>query len=245
VSAAFPRVLILGGTAEARALARLCAAAGIDGLVSLAGVAPAAEYALPMRSGGFGGPAGLARFMAAEGIGALIDATHRFAARMPVNAVAASRRAGVPLLQLKRPVWPPGPGWHDVADLPAAATALPQGGTALLATGRSSWPAFATRADCLLWLRCLVPPQGVPPHIRPLVAPPGDLAAETALLSRLGVTHLVAKNSGGPAAAKLEAAAALGLAVVMVAPPRLPDAPRVATPAAALDWLAGDLPPKR
>ena len=85
------RVLVLGGTAEARSLAAELAARGLDVTTSLAGRTrhprlPAGE----VRTGGFGGVAGLAEALA--DVDVLVDATHPFAATMTEHAAAAASR---------------------------------------------------------------------------------------------------------------------------------------------------------
>ncbi|MER7503773.1 cobalt-precorrin-6A reductase [Nonomuraea pusilla] len=122
-------VLILGGTAEARALAAELDAAGLRVVSSLAG--RVTNPRLPVgevREGGFGGPEGLAAWLAAEDVAAMVDATHPFAARMTASAVRASRATGVPLLVLRRPGWreEPGDAWHRTGSLEEAAALLQQ-----------------------------------------------------------------------------------------------------------------------
>ncbi len=119
------RILILGGTGEARELAAELTAAGIDVLSSLAGRVrqprlPAGE----VRIGGFGGAAGLAGFLRAEAITGVVDATHPFATAITANAAEAAGAAGLPLLVLRRPPWPADPSWQAVPDIAAAAAAV-------------------------------------------------------------------------------------------------------------------------
>ncbi|SEN19693.1 cobalt-precorrin-6A reductase [Nonomuraea pusilla] len=122
-------VLILGGTAEARALAAELDAAGVRVVSSLAG--RVTNPRLPVgevREGGFGGPEGLAAWLAAEDVAAMVDATHPFAARMTASAASAARATGVPLLVLRRPGWreEPGDAWHRTGSLEEAAALLRQ-----------------------------------------------------------------------------------------------------------------------
>ncbi|MCY1562451.1 Precorrin-6A reductase [compost metagenome] len=65
------------------------------------------------------------------------------------------------------------------------------------------------------------PTVDLPPHAQLVqTRPPYNLIDEMALMEREGITHLVTKNSGGrQTAAKLEAARALGVKVIMVARP--------------------------
>ena len=71
------RVLILGGTSEARELASALDQAGVAVVSSLAGRLEAPR--LPtgdVRFGGFGGPEGLAAWLVENGVAAVVDATH-------------------------------------------------------------------------------------------------------------------------------------------------------------------------
>lgn len=226
-------ILILGGTGEARQLAGRLVALGHDVTSSLAG--RTAVPRLPagkVRIGGFGGAEGLAAFLRAGGFTLLIDATHPFAARISANAVAASAEAGVPLIRLERPAWvaPASTAWIEVDTIAEAARALPDGARALLTIGRQEIGAFAGRTDCHFIARVIDVPDDVPLGWEIVAARgPFSEAGERALMLERGITHLVSKNSGGDqAAAKLEAAAALGVKVVMVRRPVLAEAETVA-----------------
>lgn len=242
------RVLILGGTAEASALARALAGdARFEAVLSLAGRTRSPRLPpIPSRIGGFGGVAGLAAYLRAERITALIDATHPFAEQMSRHAAQAADLAKVPLLRLDRPPWHPEPGdmWIAVPDMRAAAEAL--GGAprrVFLTVGQKDLPAFRAAPWHRYLVRSVDPPDpaALPPGASVIAARgPFDEADETALLRDNGIDILVTKNSGGDAtAAKLRAARALGVPVVMVQrPPVLAQIPSVADPQAALDWLA-------
>ena len=238
------RVLLLGGTGEARSLAsRLAGRAEFDVVSSLAGrVADPARPAGETRIGGFGGSAALAAWLTTERIGAVIDATHPFAAGITASAVTAAAQAGLPLLVLRRPGWIAGPGddWHRVPSMAPAAAALP-GERVFLTTGRNSIAAFA--ADDRRWflLRSVDPPvPPAPPRLRVLLARgPFTVDGELELMRRHAIDVLVARDSGGHmTAAKLTAARRLGLPVVMVDRPDAPDVPAVTTIEEAEAWLA-------
>jgi precorrin-6A/cobalt-precorrin-6A reductase len=238
------RVLILGGTGEARELAAELVAAGVDVLSSLAGRIRQPQLPDgPVRVGGFGGPAGLAEFQGAERITAIIDATHPFAGAITANAAQAAAQTGVPLLILRRPAWPPAPSWDLVADMGAAAAAVCAwpGESVFLTTGRRDLAVFAADDRHRFLVRAVDPPDGVVPPRMTLVLDRGPytVEGESALMREHSVGLLVTKNSGGPmTAAKLEAARDLGIQVVMVRRPMLPKGSvAVTTVAEAVRWI--------
>ncbi|MGB3699498.1 MAG: cobalt-precorrin-6A reductase [Gordonia sp. (in: high G+C Gram-positive bacteria)] len=241
-----PRILILGGTGEARALARLLDDAGIDVVTSLAGrVANPRLPVGPVRIGGFGGRAGLADWIGANAITAVVDATHPFAARITPNAVAAADAAGVPYLRLARPAWSPSADdvWLRVPDIASAATELERrGGRVFLTTGRQDVSAFAD-VDAWFLIRVVDEPDGPLPARHQLLRSRGpyDLDGELALLREHRIDVLVTKNSGGDmTVAKLHAARALGIPVIVVDRPAEPAGiTRVTSPQAAFDAVTG------
>lgn len=237
------RILILGGTAEARDLAGLLCEAGYAPVTSLAGItrAPAAIRG-ETRRGGFGGPDGLARYLEEGGFRALVDATHPFAGVIPQHAKAAALRCGIFLLRLERPAWvkEPGERWTEVADNEAAVQALPPGARVLLTIGRKEVMPFLARPDLSGLARMIEPLQHEAPAAWQvlLTRPPFSLDAELQLLADYFITHLVTKNSGGEETyAKLVAARMRGVEVVMIARPPKPDADTVADPHSALILL--------
>ncbi|SDU48761.1 cobalt-precorrin-6A reductase [Stappia sp. ES.058] len=239
------RLLILGGTGDARALAaRLCEDARYSVIVSLAGVVARPEvYGAETRVGGFGGIDGLSVYLAESEIDAVVDATHPFAAMMSENAAVACRRTGVALLRLDRLPWAPeaGDDWHEVADLCGAASALPLAARPFLAIGRKEIGVFAPRGDLDCLMRMIDPPapdQPLPPGRLVLGRPPSDPEMECAAFRDHGVTHVVTKNSGGPwGYAKLEAARRLGLPVIMVRRPPGPGGETALDVTEVLTWL--------
>jgi precorrin-6A/cobalt-precorrin-6A reductase len=240
------RILILGGTSEASALVRLLAGdARFSPIFSLAGRTkrPKAQP-LPMRSGGFGGSAGLKLWLRDEGVTTVIDATHPYAVRISANAVAACACLGIPLLSMVRPPWvrQEGDNWIAVGSAAAAARALPDApARVFLSLGRLELSAFALAPQHDYIARTIDPPGELPlpPSIRVVQGRgPFDERAETALLARERIDIVVSKNSGGEATyAKVAAARGIGLPVVMIARPDKPAGIALAGPEAALHWL--------
>ena len=241
------RLLILGGTTEASCLAgALVGRHDVAPVLSLAGrtqnpVLPP----IPHRIGGFGGVDGLSAYLAGERIDVMVDATHPFAARISAHAVAAAAVAGVPLLAFTRPPWRPGIGdrWTAVPDLDAAAAALGLARrTVLLTVGRLGLARFRAAPQHRYVVRTIDPPDPAdlpPDHVLLLDRGPFRLEDEMALMRREGVEVVVTKNSGGSAAAaKLDAARALGIAVVMIdRPPAPAGRPETHALDAVLEWI--------
>ncbi|MFC5638855.1 cobalt-precorrin-6A reductase [Streptomyces bullii] len=224
-------ILVLGGTTEARELAaELAARPDLRVTTSLAGrVARPGAVDGDVRVGGFGGAEGLAAWLREQCVDALVDATHPFAGTITAHALRAAAVTGVPAVVLRRPGWRPGTGdrWHPVPSLNAAADLLPRlGRRVFLTTGRLGLAAFAHLADLHFVVRSVEPPgPPMPPDTHVLLARgPFTVTDETALLREHRVDVLVTKDSGAEAtAAKLTAARDLGLPVVVVERPPLPE----------------------
>lgn len=237
------KILILGGTAEARQLANRLVSLGHEVITSLAGRTQ--DPILPegqVRMGPFGGIPGLSAYLRAAHIDRLVDATHPYAGQISINAVAAAQATGVKLVRYMRAEWaaPPGQTWLHVASVQEAADALPAGANVLLTTGHTGLDTFLERSDCRIHVRVIEPPAfELPPHADLIVSrPPYRLEDEKALILSHGVTHLVSKNSGGAqTAAKLEAAHELGVTVIMIGRPAYGPALEVASVEAALAAL--------
>ncbi|MFI0898296.1 cobalt-precorrin-6A reductase [Streptomyces sp. NPDC020983] len=237
------RVLLLGGTGEARALADLLAGdAGLEVTTSFAGRTPRPHLpAGRVRSGGFGGADGLAQWLREHRTGAVVDATHPFAARISAHAARAARTAGVPLLALRRPGWTAQPGdrWHWAADAAEAAALLPAlGRRPFLTTGAGELAAFAALPLRFLARTLTPPPPPLPARCHLVTARgPFTLDTERALLREHRIDVLVTKDSGGPAP-KLTAAREAAVPVLLLRrPPPPPGVPTATTPAAAAHWL--------
>jgi precorrin-6A/cobalt-precorrin-6A reductase len=241
------RVLILGGTTEARQLAQLLAARpDVTATLSLAGrTASPLRQAVPVRVGGFGGAEGLAAYLNQNRIDLLIDATHPYAAVMSANAAQACELSGVELLALRRPPWLPGAAdaWHEVADVTAAVEALrPSPRRAFLTLGRNELAPFVTAPQHFYLIRSVdpvEPPLAVPHATYLLGRGPYSQSADQVLMITHHIDVLVAKNSGGSATyGKIAAARALGIPVIMLRRPNLPQVRSVATVDEALAHMS-------
>ncbi|OBG24517.1 cobalt-precorrin-6A reductase [Mycobacterium sp. 852002-51057_SCH5723018] len=238
------RVLLLGGTAEARALAKALHPQ-VDIISSLAGRVPDPALPVgPVRIGGFGGVDGLRCWLRDERIDAVVDATHPFAATMTANVAAVCGELRIPHLVLARPQWDPGDAMVVKSDAEAADTVARQGySRVFLTTGRSGVKAFAD-SDAWFLIRAVTAPDaaGLPRHNQVLLSRgPYRYDDELALLREHRIDALVTKNSGGDMTrAKLDAAAALSVSVVMVERPPLPvGVTTVGSVQDAAKWVGG------
>lgn len=237
------RVLLLGGTSEARTLAARLHP-GVDVLSSLAGRVP--DPALPVgevRIGGFGGLEGMRRWLTESKVDAVVDATHPYAATITAHAAEVCGDLEIPHLILARPAWPPGDAILADSDREAAETVRDRGfSRVFLTTGRTGVETFRD-VDAWFLIRAVTAPE---PHSLPrrhelvLSRGPYRYDDEHALLAKHRIDCLVTKNSGGDMTRpKLDAAGALGISVVMVTRPPLPDgATTVSTVGAAEAWVS-------
>jgi precorrin-6A/cobalt-precorrin-6A reductase len=238
-------ILIIGGTAEARALAAELVAADAAVITSLAGrVQDPAMPAGRVRTGGFGGVSGLVAFLLEERITAVVDASHPFAAQISTNVERASIEVGVPLLRLERPGWSDHPAartWTWVPDAESARVAVEEFERPFLTTGRQSLATFLSLADRRVLVRVVDAPEFPLPSRWVLLRSRGPYTydSERTLMINHGIDALVTKDSGGDhTVAKLDAAADLGIRVVIIARPASSDhVPMVQTTAEVLDWL--------
>lgn len=239
-------VLILGGTAEARALARVLLDQGRPVLSSLAGrVSDPALPPGPVRIGGFGGVSGLQHYLVEHRIAAVVDLTHPFAAHISANAALAAAEAGCPLLRLERPGWRSHPGadrWTWVPDTEAALDAGRSARRPFLTTGRQSLDSFLPWSDRHALVRVVDPPSFALPAPWQLIRSRGPYtyAGERELLLDHRADLLVTKDSGGShTQAKLDAADTLGIAVVVIArPPHPSSGATVSSVDEVVAWLA-------
>ncbi|MBT3173056.1 MAG: cobalt-precorrin-6A reductase [Rhodospirillaceae bacterium] len=241
------RLLILGGTAEARALAEAAVnelGDRLEVVTSWAGRTDRApDVAGDTRVGGFGGAAGLTDYLRTEAIDFVIDATHPFAETISEHAHDACVTASVARLQLFRLAWalPPSGRWLEVDDMAAAARTIGDLGSRIfLTTGKQTVNAFSDVENVWFLVRLIDPPAEPLPLANCEVAtgrPPYDLEAERALMERHRIDALVSKSSGGALPEKIIAAFELGLPVLLVAPPPPPPGMRVSHVDEAMAWV--------
>jgi precorrin-6A/cobalt-precorrin-6A reductase len=240
------RLLILGGTTEARKLGERIAARGeFDVTLSLAGrTAQPVPHAVPVRTGGFGGAGGLADYLVANEIDAMIDATHPYASVISANATEAARNTGVAFIALRRPPWTKvaGDRWTEVDDTAAAVGAV---GAAprrvFVALGRNDLGPFATAPQHVYLFRSVDPidlPLPLPQATYITARGPFSEADDRALMQAHGIEAVIAKNSGGNAAyGKIAAARDLGIEVILLRRPAAPAVRAMETIDAVMEWL--------
>jgi precorrin-6A/cobalt-precorrin-6A reductase len=239
-----PRILVLGGTAEARELAEALEERGdVEVMTSIAGrtrdpVLPPGE----VRRGGFGGAEGLAAYLHELRPSAVIDATHPYAEIISRNARRACAALGVPRLRLERPVWMPEAGdtWKEASSLDdALETAASLGDRVFLSAGRLDMAVAARMPDLFFLVRSVEPIADPPPNVTAILGRgPFDVESETKLLRRHKIDVIISKASGGQATyAKILAARAMGIPVVMLRRPPPPGGAMVGEVPAAVAWL--------
>jgi precorrin-6A/cobalt-precorrin-6A reductase len=248
------RLLILGGTGEASALARAALVRFGEAIEITTALAGRTERPGPIpgqvRIGGFGGARGLTAYLTEHRFDHVIDATHPFAAEISRSARLACDATQVPRLTLRRPAWRRDPldRWIEVDSAEAAAMIVGRvGRRALLTVGAGSVASFSAVEEVRFVVRLVDPPRERLPlkfHEIVLGRGPFSLSEERHLIARYAIDVLVCKASGGAATEpKLVAARELSLPVIVIRrPPQEPGA-TVETVEAALDWLDGDRRP--
>ncbi|WP_420402548.1 cobalt-precorrin-6A reductase [Nisaea sp.] len=246
------RLLVLGGTELANRFVAVAREAWPDLEIVLSLAGRTRNPRLPdceIRTGGFGGPEGLAGYLETEAITALVDATHPYAAQISAHAAAAANSASVPCLHLVRPEWTASPGdnWQGVESNEVAARCLEELSaahplTVFLSIGRQELAPYRFLTNCHLVIRAVETPDeaDLPPGAKVVLARgPFSEQGEAVFLRENGIDVIVSKNSGGSATyAKIAAARALQMPVVMVERPALPDGEIVETVEDAVRWVA-------
>lgn len=233
-----PKVLVLAGTSEARAICCELSRSGVAVEASLSGaVSDPADYEAQVRVGGFGGTSGLAEHMQSEGIAALVDATHPFALGISASAVQAANSTGIPFARLDREPWKAAAPdhWTEFENVLDAVAALPQDSVVFAALGgrslgrRCYLEAMRSRADVRFVARSIEPQPRADavPNCKVLVARPNQSTEqEIRMFREEGITSVLCRNSGGRAGrAKIDAANRLGLPIFLATMPEPPPMP--------------------
>lgn len=252
-SAPSGHILILGGTADARKLAALITdQCGSDVRVttSLAGrTKRPVDLAGDVRVGGFGGIEGLVDYLVSKNVTHLVDATHPFAATISAHAASATHKTAVPRLMIVRPCWQLPDNlivMHAASMTDAVATLRTSNARrVLLTTGIQNLDAFSSLSDIFFLARLIESPEKplALDHASVIIQkPPFTLEGECKLMKENRIDTVVSKQSGGSATeAKLLAAAALGIRVVLIDRPPVPEGESVASPTEAAIWLQARL----
>ncbi|NES08108.1 MAG: cobalt-precorrin-6A reductase [Okeania sp. SIO2F4] len=240
------RVLILGGIGDSLKLTALASTIpGLEVINSLAGrTRQPIITSTPTRIGGFGGVSGLTDYLREQKIDLLIDVTHPFASKISWNAAIATSQLNIPRLMLVRPAWKKieGDRWLEVKSNEVAAKVLPELGSRIfLSIGRQELGSYAHLKHIWFLIRALDIPQPdslVPPGKILTERGPFSLEEEQSLLQKYEIEAIVSKNSGGDATyAKIIAAGELGIPVVMIQRPSLPEGEQVSDVKSAVSWI--------
>ena len=237
------KILLLGGTADARIIAdRLAETPNLIAEMSLAGVlSKPPKMALPLRIGGFGGIDGLVQYIHDHGITILIDATHPYAAQMSHHAVMACQKTGIRRLTLWRPPWKAEKedDWHGFDGWPELINAVPKGARVFMAAGQDGMKALPLTPEFSVVARALAKPEDLPDYVEMIKDLPGKTEdAEADLFQQHQISHIICKNSGGTSSqAKLLAARTLRLPVLMINRPSAPPQPIYPDAGSLLDVL--------
>jgi len=225
------RLLLLGGTADARRLAESLTALGIEVIYSIAGLVRTPEVACEIFSGGFSQVGGLIPFIRERKVGAILDATHPYARIMSETALAGAKECGIPYWRFQRPAWQAQEGdrWQSYSNWNQLLEAIRSKKSVFLTVGQPDQDILAILADYQTsgqqqLLRTAVSPRfRLPGRMQWVKAiGPFDLESERALMYCHGIDALVSKNSGGDSTvAKLVAARELGIPVYMLERPEL------------------------
>lgn len=238
-------LLLLAGTNEAKRIAWGLADTGVPVLASLAGATRDPDpLPVPTRIGGFGGEDGFRAELQAQGIRAVLDATHPFATHITERTARICKDIGLPYAQVVRPAWraQAHDNWHEVDTPEDVAQHLPADAVVFLATGRQTLARYKPLEGRRILVRVIDPPTTPLPFEGGefiIGRPPFTVESEVKVFGTLGVTHLVVKNAGGTGGqAKLDAARELGIPVILIRRPATPNVRQFKSVQDALLWVA-------
>lgn len=237
-------VLLLAGTGEAKRIAWALTDTGINVIASLAGATRSPEpLPVPTRTGGFGGDDGFRAFLKDQSISAVLDATHPFAEAITNRTARICEELNLPYAQVVRPTWEAETGdkWTAIKAPQDAAEHIPSNAVVFLATGRQTLSEYANLEGRRVLCRMIDPPTAPFPFEGGefiIGRPPFSPRSEAELFRALGVTHLIVKNAGGEGGrAKLDAARALKIPVLMLNRPTMPNATQLLNVQEAVAWV--------
>ena len=237
-------VLLLAGTGEAKRIAWALTDTGINVVASLAGATRSPEpLPIPTRTGGFGGEDGFRAYLKKQNIRAVLDATHPFAEQITNRTARICAELDLPYAQLVRAPWfaETGDDWTMIDAPEDAAAHIPDNAVVFLATGRQTLMQYANLEGRRVLCRLIDPPTAPFPFEGGefvLGRPPFSPRSEAQLFKALGVTHIVVKNAGGDGGrAKLDAARALKIPVLLLKRPEMPSATPLSNAQEAVAWV--------
>ncbi|HIK44681.1 MAG TPA: cobalt-precorrin-6A reductase [Leptolyngbyaceae cyanobacterium M65_K2018_010] len=236
-----PILWLIGGTGEAIVLAQRLSAGGIPCLVTVTTEAARHRYEpnshLWVRVGPLE-PRHLVTFIQTQGIGAIVDASHPFAADISRAAIAAATALGLPYWRYERPPATTAQGSTDlVKRYPSLEAMLEQGildrQRVLLTLGYRWLEAFRPwQQRATLFARILPSPVALAAALGAgftsdrlwAIRPPVSAALEAALWDQWQITTVVCKASGeaGGEATKQVVAEQLGVRLVIIERPLIP-----------------------
>ena len=237
-------ILLLAGSMEARGIGEAVAALGLR-VHAVLTEPPKGPTPPPLPFDLMERPQAEGLAALAEGARAIVDASHGFDQQLTEAGQRAAAALGLPIINFSRPPWDAGenPLWQTAADVRSAMALVPSGARVFAATGWGSLPQCAAFPGDRLLLRQTHRHDRVPPFdFVELVfgEAPFTPESEAELFQALSVDLLMCRNLGGRASRpKLDAAAQLGLPVVLIDRPPLPEGLHtVQKTADVLDWVA-------
>jgi len=228
------KLLLLGGTADARRLAKRLQLPGIEIIYSVAGLVRMPDVDCQIISGGFSQFGGLKAYIEQQNIDAVLDATHPYAEKMTATACSVTQQLDLPYWRFHRAPWKAqgSDHWQMFKDWSQLLPALAGFKSVFLTAGQIDEAAVTAFADYSqqkqqrqLLRTAVQPAQPLPDSMSWIKAiGPFDIEGELALMREHKIDALVSKNSGGKATeAKLEAARQLDVPVMMLKRPELPE----------------------
>lgn len=218
------KILLLGGTSDARRIAGGLIEQGQEVVYSVAGLVRLPTLACAVISGGFSQRGGLTNYLKQEQFAAVVDATHPYALKMSATADSSCEQLALPYYRFDRPAWPRRESWLEFTQMSAMLAALHDVQSALLTTGQLSQGELdlvSQRCQRVIYRTAAAPSATLRDNVTWIKAVgPFDLEAEKALMRTYKIDTLLTKNAGGEATcAKLEAADLLAVQVLMLQRP--------------------------